>query len=321
MSHSVLLRRFFFLLIVVLIVCAGCGKVGDPLPPRVRIPAKVSDLRAAQNQAQVILTWTNPSKYIDGATATDLWQVSILRNGVLIPNLLIPITGPGKVQTVPVDAHDDVGKVSIYTVSVETHRGKMSISNGATITPVEVPGIVAGIEGEMDQGQIRLHWQPPAQNPSLAEIYLVRRLGSDTPQTVTDPRFIDTEIETGKAYQYVITPARDRNPPVEGPPSSPVLVVAVDRKKPEPPTGLQPPVVTATGAFIQWNPNTETDIAGYRVYRSDNPNAGFAPLFMDPQTANSFSDPNFRPNFYYQVTAVDESGNESDPSAVVHAPE
>jgi fibronectin type 3 domain-containing protein len=91
--------------------------------------------------------------------------------------------------------------------------------------------------------------------------------------------------------------------------------------KPQAPTGLQPPVVTETGAFIRWDMNTETDIASYRVYRSDNPNAGFTRVDMELITGISFPDPNYRPGFYYRVTAVDESGNESDPSAIVRAPE
>jgi len=318
-SHSVLLRRFYFLLIVVFIVCTGCGKVGDPLPPRVRIPAKVNDLRAIQNENQVILTWTNPSKYIDGAIATDLWHVSILRDGTSVANL--PIAGPGKIQSVPVDAKDNVGKLSIYTVEIETQRGKMSVSNGVTITPMEVPGMVNGLEGSMDQGQIRLSWQAPAQAPTLAEIYLVRRQDWDAPQKVKEPGFIDSEIEAGRTYQYVVTPARDGNPPVNGPSSSPLTVVAVDRTMPKPPTGLQPPVVTETGAFIRWDMNTETDIAGYRVYRSDNPNTGFVRVDMELHTGNSFQDPNYRPGFYYEVSAEDESGNESNRSAPVRAPE
>ena len=320
MSHSVLLRRFIFLLIAVCIVCSGCGKVGDPLPPRFRVPENISNLTVVQNQSQVVLTWTNPSKYIDGAAATDLWHVSILRNGTPITNL--PINGPGKIQSVPVEVPpEDVGKISIYAVEIETQRGKKSVSNGATITALDVPGVVTDVRGVMDQGQILLNWQVPTQKPTLAEVYLVRRQDRDAPEKVTVPPFIDTQIEAGKTYQYVVTPAREGNPPVGGPSSGPVSVVAVDRMKPQPPTGLQPPVVTETGAFIRWDMNTETDIASYRVYRSDNPNAGFTRVDMELITGISFPDPNYRPGFYYRVTAVDESGNESDPSAIVRAPE
>ena len=320
MSHCVPLRRFNFLLVAALIVCAGCGKVGDPLPPLVRIPDRISDLTAVQNQDKIVLSWTNPSKYIDGANATDLTEVRILRNGS--PILSLPVTGAGKVQSVPVDAREDVGKTTIYTLEVATKRGKMSsVSNGVTMQVMDVPGIVANLSGEMDQGQIQIHWQPPAQNASLAEIYLVRRQDWDASQTVRDLRFVDTEIEAGKTYQYVISAARDSIPPVPGPPSAAVVIVAVDMTKPRPPTGLQPPVISETGASLRWDVNAETDIAGYRVYRSDNPNTGFMQLTNDVLPTPSFRDPDYRPGSYYAVSAEDGSGNVSDKSPPVRAQE
>jgi hypothetical protein len=122
-SHSVLLRRFIFCSLQFVLFVADVGKVGDPLPPRFRVPENVSNLTVVQNQSQVVLTWTNPSKYIDGAAATDLWHVSILRNGTPITNL--PINGPGKIQSVPVEVPpEDVGKISIYAVEIETQRGR-----------------------------------------------------------------------------------------------------------------------------------------------------------------------------------------------------
>jgi fibronectin type 3 domain-containing protein len=186
---------------------------------------------------------------------------------------------------------------------------------------MDVPGTVANLLGEMDQGQIQLHWQPPAQNSSLAEIYLVRRQDWDASQNVREPRFVDPEIEAGKTYQYVISAARDSIPPVPGPPSAPLSIIAVDKIAPRVPTGLQQPVISETGAFLRWDRNTETDIAGYRVYRSDNPDTGFMALEKDVRTTPSFRDPDYRPGSYYKVSAEDDSGNESDKSAPVRAQE
>jgi hypothetical protein len=203
---------------------------------------------------------------------------------------------------------------------VATQRGKVSsISNGVTLLVLDTPGKVADLHGDMDQGQIRLSWLPPVQNPSLAEIYLVRRQDWDAFRPVKVPSFIDTEIEAGKTYQYVITAARDTNPPVPGTPSSAIDIMAVDQVRPGAPTGLKPPVVSDTGAFLQWDMNAETDIAGYRVYRSDNPNAGFVRLNMEVLPNPSFRDPDYRSGFYYEVSAVDLSGNESALSAPVRA--
>ena len=78
---------------LILLISSGCGKVGDPRPPKIRVPAAILDLKASQDQTNVILTWTNPQRYIDGSNATDLVNVRILQNGS--PLTVIPVTGPG----------------------------------------------------------------------------------------------------------------------------------------------------------------------------------------------------------------------------------
>src|SRR5207247_10469885 len=62
------------------LLVAGCGKVGDPLPPFVRIPAAVRDLAVHQSGYSLVLTWTNPARNIDGSAATDLTQIRIRSN-------------------------------------------------------------------------------------------------------------------------------------------------------------------------------------------------------------------------------------------------
>jgi len=38
----------------------GCGKKGDPIPPRVRLPAAIVDLSAASSAEGIILRWSMP---------------------------------------------------------------------------------------------------------------------------------------------------------------------------------------------------------------------------------------------------------------------
>ena len=76
----------------------------------------------------------------------------------------------------------------------------------------------------------------------------------------------------------------------------------------------------AGNAVVEWDPNTETDLAGYKLYYGKNSrtqgayaetvvigdkNATRWPLTLDPDT------------YYFALTAVDESGNESDFSVEV----
>lgn len=302
-----------------LLLAAACGKVGEPHPPAIRIPARVTDLKVVQDQYQVILSWTNPSKYIDGGKATDLSDVHVLRDGKPIET--IKVSGAGKVQTTPLPVTDAVGTTPKYSIEVETSRGKHSeTSNGVPIAIVTVPGVISNLKGAKDQGRIRLEWSPPTLNASLAEVYIVRRAEDPTPHTVTETFFEDSGIETGKTYSYTVTAARAGTIPVPGPPSPPLLVTANDTTKPKTPTGLQPPLVSDTGAILQWDPNTEADLAGYWIYRSDNPATGFTRVNMMIQTSPRFLDESYRPGMYYRVSAEDADENESAPSASVRAP-
>jgi hypothetical protein len=45
---------------VLLLFCAGCGKKGDPLPPRVKLPATITDLSVVSVREGIFLTWSLP---------------------------------------------------------------------------------------------------------------------------------------------------------------------------------------------------------------------------------------------------------------------
>ena len=181
---------------------------------------------------------------------------------------------------------------------------------------VNVPGVVLNLNGVMDQHQIRLDWDPPVQNPALAEVYIVRREdGAFDPVSVTETHWEDKTVEAGKTYSYIVSAARSSVPPVSGPPSPKKTVIAVDMTRPAAPTGLQPPVISDSGAILRWDRSTEDDSAGYKVYRSDNPAAGdggWVWLGNAIVTITSFTDGSYRPGAFYSVTAVDDSGNESE---------
>ena len=313
MKHPVPVVLFIALL------ASGCGKVGDPRPPKIRRPAAILDLKATQDKTNVVLTWTNPQRYVDGSNATDLLTVRILQNGTLLTT--VPVSGPGKPQTYSIDTRGALGTTPVYTLEVVTERGKKSaVSTEARIAVMELPGIVSNLKGGMDQHRIRLEWQVPTENPLGAEVYQVRREDNAFPPvTVTELFWEDRSAEPGKTYRYVVTAGKGTASPVFGPPSPPLSVLAKDEVRPAAPKGLTPPVVSDSGANLQWNPNTEEDVAGYYVYRSDNPESGWVQLGGLWQ-ATYYPDAGYRPGSFYSVSAVDEAGNTSDKSAPVRAP-
>jgi len=97
-----------------------------------------------------------------------------------------------------------------------------------------------------------------------------------------------------------------------------VSVGPPDTQEPAAPGGLTVSGVDNLNVTLDWAPNTEEDLAGYRVYRS----AGGDYQLVTAQVLSSTTYTDATPvagDYYYFVTAVDLSGNESAPSAVVSA--
>ncbi|MGA2916833.1 MAG: hypothetical protein ABSE89_12485 [Sedimentisphaerales bacterium] len=86
-----------------------------------------------------------------------------------------------------------------------------------------------------------------------------------------------------------------------------------DSEPPSAPTGL-----TATAGFatvgLNWNDNNESDLAGYNVYRSTTSGSGYSKLNSSLLSDSNYTDSNVSHDttFYYVVTAVDTSTNDSN---------
>jgi len=141
---------------------------------------------------------------------------------------------------------------------------------------------------------------------------------------VTDessPSFLDSGFEWEKTYDYrltvvtVVVPEKGTEQQVEGEDSAPVTVVAHDIFPPATPAGLQA-VFSGPGQkpFIDliWAPDTESDLAGYNVYRHEqdgqavklNSDVVKSPAFRDTDVLAGHQ-------YSYSVSAVDVRGNES----------
>ena len=308
-----------FLCSVSLLFLAGCGKVGDPLPPFIRIPNAVKDLGATQNGHNIVLTWTNPPRNIDGSAATNLAHVQIRMNDS--PVTTVNINAAGRTQSYVIPLVQAAGGPRTFTVLVDTTLGKVSrISNAVSIIPVEVPGEVTRLSATVDQRRITLVWDKPLDHPELADAYVVTR--TDTPaesETVSDTRYEDSSYPTEKVLTYQVTPVRrlpDRTVTGVGPKA--VTVSTQDKTPPQVPTGLDI-AQSDTAAFVTWNANTEADLAGYRLFRSGRSDSDFKPVSERLIPTNGFYDQPYRPELYYAVSAVDEFGNESAMSAPFRA--
>ena len=141
--------------------------------------------------------------------------------------------------------------------------------------------------------------------------------------TTTDYR--DSGFDYGKTYAYLVrsvigSPAG----PLESSDSPLTIVTPKDTFPPAAPQGLvaavQPGATPDSLAVeLSWSINVEPDLAGYRVYRSQQ--EGVPGALLTPELLPS---PAYRDNsvqsgqrYWYTVTAVDRAGNESAPSPAV----
>ena len=172
--------------LLLLLLLPGCGKEAPPLPPFIRIPEAVKDLTATQSGYNLVLTWTNPAKYIDGSAATNLARIQVRSDGAILATLNVSAPGQPQSYLIPIGSVVDARRT--FTTVIETTQGKTSqVSNTASITPIDVPGPIRRLRAVVDQRRIVLEWEKPQEHPELADAYVIGR--TDIPaesQTVSD---------------------------------------------------------------------------------------------------------------------------------------
>lgn len=145
--------------------------------------------------------------------------------------------------------------------------------------------------------------------------------------TSTSPEYLDTDVQKDKTYAYSVRSAiQVPGKLLQSSDSNLAFITLRDVFPPSVPTGLiATPVPTeeslAAHIDLSWAINPETDLAGYNVYRSEQ--AGTPGMRLNSQLlpTPAFRDMNAVPgrSYYYRVTAVDRTGNESAASAAVEA--
>lgn len=82
---------------------------------------------------------------------------------------------------------------------------------------------------------------------------------------------------------------------------------------------LSPPTTTGT-ASLTWNPNTETDLAGYKIYMGTQPGIYGAPISLGLTTSYTASNLTTGKTYYFSITSFDNADNESQHSSEVSKP-
>ncbi|MBF0169730.1 MAG: fibronectin type III domain-containing protein [Nitrospinae bacterium] len=192
---------------------------------------------------------------------------------------------------------------------------------GVTLGPPAPPGGLTAVAGQVKQAA--LAWIPSPDPETVG--YVVYR-GTD-PENLTEIKKIRDPLATsytdtgswterlgdGTVYYYQIRSFNSVDVPSTG--GKPVSVMT--KPTPTAPTALaasggEPKQVTLT-----WSKNAEKDITGYRVFRSERADGGFA-LVASGVTETRFIDGNLKSgwSYFYTVQAVDADGLIGAESAV-----
>jgi fibronectin type 3 domain-containing protein len=165
------------------------------------------------------------------------------------------------------------------------------------------------------------HSSPLTSHPPVADQMLVVH-----PASGSDPgHAIDNSALSNQKYRYVLqrvatTELSGKTIEVQGLPSEPVEITTTDRFPPAVPQGLAAVADTAAGAIdLSWSPNSDADLAGYRVYRRDVQGNLPAQQIASPGMESSYRDTSVQPGhtYAYAVSALDQIHNESKPSPEV----
>ncbi len=309
------------------VLAASCGYVGSPLPPLANIPAKVTDLSAVQRGDRILARFTIPSLTTEGMALKKGWTLDFrvgpapepYEEGLWAASA-IPVTD-GNVKNgsalYVVPTAQWVGKTAVVGVRVIGENGKTSAwSNLVAVPVVAAPEMPANLQAEATAQGVRLSWQARGM-----DFRIFRRAGTEDFGAVADaPQspWIDSNAEFGKTYTYhvqTIVKLPD-NHEAESDPSADVSITPVDKFPPAVPAGVRA-TASPNSVELSWDPDTDPDLAGYRVYRAE-PGGAFVKL-ADTSAIPAYSDHAVAPGkpYRYAISAVDQLGNESARSAVV----
>ena len=338
--------RILIVALLAPLLLVGCGRKGSPVVPVLVEPSPPVDLQAQVQRRVVILTWTRPATNVDGTALKmkilDAFRIS--RRQQEPQTSALPVIATVKADQPAnavvsenryafTDETVEVGARYAYQVESVNRRGIIGppSSEATVLVTIEIEA-PSGLRAESGERTIRLSWSAPTRRADGSALTGIRgyniyrgvKPGRYDPRPVNkEPlpatEFHDADLVNDQTYYYVMRAVENQEPPwQEGLQSAEVTAVPVDLTPPAPPQAVR--AVPGPGAVValSWEPNQESDLLGYLVYRSDGPNHRPRPLIQTPFLAPALYDRSVRPgnSYIYTVTAVDASSrrNESAPS-------
>jgi hypothetical protein len=343
------------LLLCVSLGLAACGKVGDPLPPVPKAPLIVNELNAIQRGTSIVLTFPltrtprssrlaqisiyrliepadaplglSPESFDSRSTIIYQMPGDAISAGTSVISYEDPIAliqqGPSRLR---------------YAVRLVTRNGVAAdLSNYAVITPVTaIAKPPANVRAAVTQNDISVTWSAPAANElgdaaaNVAGYNIYRKSDSGlvklNPQPLAETTYSDRTFAFGTRYEYLVRalsllPGETLATAIESNDSETAGVVPKDTFPPVAPESIKIASINGIVSMF-WPSNPEPDLAGYLLYRSEDGNAPperWLKLTPRVHTPTTFRDEKVivGKTYYYQISAIDSSGNEGPRSVAV----
>jgi hypothetical protein len=335
----------------------GCGAPAAPEPPSLNLPTPVLDLSAVRIGNSVHLAWTMPKRTTDRLPLKHPVTVQVCRSveGAPCANIASLTLAPGAAgaytDALPSDLTQGADRLLRYEVALQNHAGKSAgLSNAAYGVAGPGPAALTGLTGKMRPDGVLLSWTP-APDREKSVTFRIDRLQLTTPAPAEAPRSplapsvpaaaqtlavhgldgvdpghaVDNSALSNQRYRYTLERVATlqlsgHSVEVQGPPSDAVEVSTKDEFPPAVPQGLIAIADAAAGAIdLSWSPDSDSDLAAYYIYRRDVQGHMPAKRIASVGAETSFRDTEVEAgnSYAYSVSAIDQSGNESNRSPEV----
>ncbi|MFZ2490783.1 MAG: hypothetical protein WA208_04785 [Thermoanaerobaculia bacterium] len=213
-----------------------------------------------------------------------------------------------------------------YSVVTEGDDARGDLSNLAIIVPLPVSVAPAALTATGAADGIVLKWDAPttAAKGSAAPVISGYNIYRATPGAAADAFAVpvnaapvrDTTYTDAPAYgdyEYYVRSVASASPLIESDPSAAVKQTFRDIVPPPAPASVTVLIETKATRLI-WEAPSATDLAGYHIYRREEPYR--LKLTDGPARDTQFHDVSVETGitYTYEVTSVDRSGNESEPT-------
>lgn len=325
-------------------------QAGDGVQLIFTLPTKTitGDRLASPPAVEIVRGTTKPDGSLEAKSSRIVYTIP----GSLVQNYVVE----GHVKFIdpvaPAETRAHTGGALVYVIRTRASQKRASAdSNAVSVRVYPVPEPIAKLEARVTEPAIELSWAAPTRTSGGDPInafsgYRIYRGELDaasaeaatadfskakwkSPLTLLAPSdentYRDTLFDFGKTYAYIVRSVVLVNGnALESSDSAPAIVSPRDTFPPAAPQNLVAAVLSGAtpGSVLvdlSWSINLETDLAGYRVYRSEQQDTRGALITPELLLAPAYRDTSVEPGhrYWYSVTAVDRAGNESEASAAV----